>query len=657
MTQRSIKKEIIIPDFSSTIDPGYNFYRYINDKWLKHTHIPEYESSFSVNEEITNYIDKDLFTLLDSYSKRARETIEAIETIKETNIDDKFKDTIGRFVLSSMNHNQKNSITFLKSNLSTLQCIRNTTDIGEILGFFCRNDINTVLSSYIQLERTKHNESIYTLNISYGGLGLPDVSYYKATAPGKLRTLMSYIELIRKVCKLLDIEDISDIVTFESYFAAHIDAIQDDKSILFSGDTLSKKYTIFPWDSFFTSYGIVDWKQYNYEIIPRWIVIIEKALQLFSFLQWKHLFMLHIILDSLPLCPPPYDDIDYNFFGKILKDTKKKISQKYLTLHLVKSYLTQPLSILYRKTYLKDSLKKDATKFIEHIRDSALTQLSTNTWLDTKTKKEAREKVKHMVLSIGWPDKYPKLILPVLEKDNLLKNVYLLAASSTDENIALLNKKSTPGKYWEEPAFMVNAFYYNEINEFIVPAASLFYPFFDTDSSKGWNYGSLGTVIGHEMVHAFDDNGHNYNTHGLYKKWWNPRDTRRFHSISKKLIEFYNNTKIEGHQINGKNTLNENLADLGGLSISLEALKKEIRKLPEKEKRKTLRDFFISYAISWRTKDRPRKQLQSLIIDEHSPAEFRVNNIVCQFQEWYDVFDIDEKNKMYIAPKNRIKVY
>ena len=653
MTQRSIKKEIIIPDFSTTIDPGENFYRYINDKWLKHTHIPDYESSFSVNEEITNYIDHDLLFLLDSYSTYAS------KEYKHTSTHDKLKDTIGRFVLSAMKQSaQKNSITFLKSTISIFQCIRNINDIGELIGFMCRNDIDTVLSSYIQLERTKANESIYTLNISYGNLGLPDVSYYKATAPGKLRTLISYIELIKKVCSLLDIENISDIVTFESYFAGHIDVIKNDESILISGHNLSIKYKIFPWNSFFTAYGITDWKKNNYHISSsRYITVIENALNTFSYIQWKNLFILHIILNALPICPPPYDDINYNFFGKILRGSRKKISQKELTLNLAKSYLTQPLSILYTKTYLKDSLKKDATKFIESIRQSALTQIETNVWLENTTKKEAKEKIKNMVLSIGWPEKYPILILPNLTTDNLLHNIYILSASSTDENIALLNKKSSPGKYWSEPSFMVNAFYYNEINEFIIPAASLFYPFFDNSSTKGWNYGSLGSVIGHEMVHAFDDDGHKYDKHGFYKKWWKPRDTRRFHSISKKLIEFYNKSKVKHVHINGKHTLNENLADLGGLSISLEALKKEISNLPIEEKRKTLCDFFISYAISWRTKDRPRKQLQSLIMDEHSPAEIRVNNIVCHFQEWYDVFDIDEKNKMYIAPKDRIHVY
>ena len=264
-----------------------------------------------------------------------------------------------------------------------------------------------------------------------------------------------------------------------------------------------------------------------------------------------------------------------------------------------------------------------------------------------------------MVLSIGWAESYYPLNLPNLQTDNLLKNIYLLSSAATQNDIQLLNTVSKPGVYWNEPSFMVNAFYYNEVNQFIVPAGSLMYPFFSehTSASIGWNYGGLGAVIGHEMVHAFDEDGRYYDTHGFNKPWWLPRDNRRYNMLSKRLKQLYSDSKIYGVHLDGNKTINENLADLGGVSIALEALKHEIQNKSEAEKKYEFQQFFISYAISWRTKEEKKKVLQSLIVDRHSPPEFRVNNIVSQFDEFYTAFDIVVSNKLYVAPEERIKVF
>lgn len=646
--QRNIKA----PEFSTLFHPGDNFYLYVNDEWLKKADIPEYQVSYSVDDEIGDIIQKDLFSILNECQEYASEGKES------ASFDKKLKDSIGRFALSSNRVNvQKNSILLLKEEIQKLRCIRSIDDIGEILGSFCRNKIECIVSTFLQLERTKEDESIYTLVITSGSLGLPDLTYYKGTAPGKLKTLMAYIKLIKKVCELLDIEDISNIVTLESYLAAHLQGSLLGESILIKGSELEDKFKGFPWTTFFNAYGIKSWKQHTYRLQnDTYIKFLEKTFQTFTLDQWTQLFILHIILHALPILPPPYDDINYDFFGKILSGQEKKIEQKLLTLELVKQYLTTPLSILYKDYFLDDNLKKKGTQFIHKIRDSALKQIETNSWLENKTKHVAKEKIKNMVLSVGWPEYYYKINLPMLQTDNLLMNVYLLSASSSDNDIYLLNKISKPGKTWNEASFLINAYYYNEINEFVVPAGILMYPYFG-GKSFGWDYGGLGCVIGHEMIHAFDNDGKTYNQYGIVKNWWLPKDNRRYHVIIKKLVEFYNESKILNTKINGKLTLNENLADLGGVSIALEGLKSELKHVSEKEKIHELQQFFISYAVSWRTKEHKRKQLQGLFMDKHSPPEIRVNNIVTQFNEFYEAFNIQVENKLYIPPEERIRVF
>ena len=647
------EKEINIPEFNNNIHPGDNFYLHINDNWLKHTKIPNYTSSYSINEEIEDIIEKDLYSLLDNcytFAKKAS---------TKKSFESQLKDSIGCFGVSVLDKSvQKNSILTLKSYLQNIHCIRSIEDIGDVLGFFCRNKISTFLSSFLQLERTRSDKSIYTLYLTYGALGLPDISYYKATAPGKLRTLVSYVQLIRKLTNLLEIDDLSEIVSFETYLSDKYEKVENDISVLLKGHELLKEFDKFPWDNFFTSYGIQNWKEKTYRIQSKHLFhVLEKALEKTPLEQFKKLFTLHMILHALPMLPPPYDDLHFDFYQKRLRGQKEKYKQRYLYLYLTKIYLTIPLSILYRKYFLKDSLKKKTTYFIKKIQSSAIKQIEKNSWLQEKTKKLAKEKVKNMTLSIGWPESYYPLNLPQLHTDNLLKNIYLLSSSSTQNDIQLLNKVSEPGRFWNEPTFMVNAFYYNEINEFIIPAGSLLYPFYSDSKSIGWNYGGLGAIIGHEMVHAFDEDGRDYDVHGLYKSWWLPRDNKKYNILSKKLIDLYSNSKIHGIHLDGNKTINENLADLGGVSIALEALKIELEGESEKTRINELQQFFISYAISWRTKEDKKKSLYSLIVDPHSPAEFRVNNIISHFNEFYEAFNISVSNKMYIPPEKRISVF
>jgi putative endopeptidase len=652
--KRSKIKDISIPPLNKGILPGDNFYLHVNSSWIKRTRIPESSASYSVNEEIQEQIDKELFEILRECEIFASKGINAKGS--------KIRDIIGRLILSSMRFKvQKNSQLLLKQKIQNLHCIRSVDDVGEVLGYLCKHGVTTIMITYLQLERTEEDTSIYNLVISSGLLGLANDTYYKATAPGKLRTLYSYIKLVKKVCNILEIEDLSNVIPIEAFFSAHIEnnSLEEGDKNLFKGVELVKKFPKFPWKTFFQSYGIENFLENIFRISSiKYIEVLEKSFSTVTFEQWKQLFTLHTILHALPLLPPPFDDIHFEFFEKRLRGQKKKLSQNYLTLNLVRNYLSVPLSILFKDKYLEDSLKKDATRFIRTVQDSAIKQIDSNSWLETKTKNRATKKIKEMVLSIGWPEKYPVLYIPPLDTENLLYNIYALAASKTFQDIQLLNKKTRPGLIWNEPNFLVNAFYYNEINEFVIPAGILMYPFFDRKKrSTGWNYGGLGAVIGHEMVHAFDEDGKNYDERGIFKHWWSKKDLKHFHSFSKKLVDLYSSSKIYTISINGKKTLSENLADLGGLSIALEALKKEISSLNDSEKKDELKQFFISYAVSWRTKEEKQKVLQSLFMDVHAPPEFRVNNIVVHFDEWYSAFDIEVSDNLYIPPEERIRVF
>jgi putative endopeptidase len=190
----------------------------------------------------------------------------------------------------------------------------------------------------------------------------------------------------------------------------------------------------------------------------------------------------------------------------------------------------------------------------------------------------------------------------------------------------------------------------------VIPAGSFFWPFF-SPGRKGWNYGGLGAVIGHEITHAFDQEGKEYGPSGRQESWWTAADREAYDERTKEIVRLYGQAKVMGRPVNGAATLDENLADLGGLAIALDALHRELVGVSEEQKRQEIRDFFVAYAVSWRTKEHAERRLQRLILDKHAPIELRVNLVVSQFEEWYEVFGVHTEDTLYIPPEERIRIF
>jgi putative endopeptidase len=159
------------------------------------------------------------------------------------------------------------------------------------------------------------------------------------------------------------------------------------------------------------------------------------------------------------------------------------------------------------------------------------------------------------------------------------------------------------------------------------------------------------------MLHGFDEDGSNYDNKGVYRPWWSRSDMAAYARKSKAIIRFFSATEFLGRHMNGKATLSENIADLGGLAIALDALKRHLKGANEATRKKQLQDFFISYAVSWRTKERRKRAIYRLYTDVHAPPELRVNNIVAQLDDWYEVFDVKPGDRLYVDPKDRISIF
>jgi len=649
-TLRSKPRKIELPDYVKSVKPGDNFYAHINGHWLQSASIPPFRSSYGVSEEIESLIEKQLTTLMNkSYTLAERGQ-------KPTTKREKMMDVIGRFMLSSLREKKQiNSVEYLRRNLRKMICIRGTEDLGHHLGAFNRYGITTILSLSIF---HRLNPSEYSFVIGKGGLGLPDLSYYNGTAPGKTQTLIAYSNLCQTITKELHIEDIRSAIQTEAILSVMMDKYSDDKYEDIRGEELEARFPEFPWNSLFDSYGAPTmWKHKVIRIYnSRWIQYLSKLFKTWSSEVWTNLFSLHMILYSLPILPYPYDTLHFEFFGKKLRGQMEKPTQYQLTLNLCKLILRIPMSYLYIEDYITPESKTSATIFAEKIKKHTMKNLEKIDWLEETTRKTAIKKIADMRLQISHPSSFPSLEIPYLITDNFLENVFLLTEMNTKAMISKLTTKVA--EIWDETPYTVNAYYFSERNQFILPAASIQWPFYSHSKERlGWSYGGLGAIIGHEITHAYDLDGKEYTENGVKENWWTRKDNQEYNKRVDKLIKLFNKGKVLGHQVDGNLTVSENFADLGGLAIALDALKDELRGVSEAEMKKQLRDFFISYAVSWRVKERPRKALQSLFLDVHAPAELRVNYIVSQFDDWYELFGVTTEDKLYSPPEERIKIF
>jgi predicted metalloendopeptidase len=304
---------------------------------------------------------------------------------------------------------------------------------------------------------------------------------------------------------------------------------------------------------------------------------------------------------------------------------------------------------LWVARYCDPAVRQQGITMVEVIVRAAIATLKES-WMAASTKAAAIHKLRHMDLQIGWPSPWPTT--PVVIGDDYVDNLLEIGAASTDEALKRRSCRHPSGSGWDRTVFDVNAYYYPAENRFVLPAAILRPPFYDPARTLAYNYGAIGATIGHELCHAFDSDGREYDEHGNKHNWWTAHDDSEYRKKARKLVRLFESRRYRGLPVDGKLTLVENLADLGGLGFALEGLR-SVTTVGKAE----LREFFTSYAASWRSSDRLKAATQRLIMDPHAPPKLRVDHIVRQFDEWYEAFDVGPDSSEWIAPANRIRLF
>lgn len=651
--KKGVPAQPYIPHPRENIKPGTDFYLHVNADWLRHVNMPPYLSSYGVSEEIEDIVNKELLQILDN--ARNEVMSKPNSNIPHTQY------LLGTLTESALNNKTQDlNVKFVKSLVSSLRCIRDSKDIGHTLGDFIKYRVKCIFSFIVVPSEVK--STILRLTIGPGELGLPDPMYYEHAKNGKNRIIAAYSNLLKKLSEDFEVVGLEQAISIEYGAAQSLLASRQDEEVLMKGSELLSQYPAIPWEAIFQNsmgWSLEKLRDHQVLILSRkWLSNVNRWFKTLSLDTWKIWLSAAILLHLLPLLPPPYDNWEFELFGHRLRGQSEKIPQRRLALRLAEEWLTGSLGDAYVRNFVSPDVKTYATTIAQEIRHVAAEQAGATEWLEPKTRRLASAKVNNIYLGVAYPTNIEKDKKTHLDPEQLVKNVLTLSELDFVDEMEKINTRLKPER-WDDSVFAVNAYYYNEGNRLILPAGILRWPFFDTTAGDGWNFGGLGATIGHEITHAFDNDGKEYDQFGNRNPWWSRAESARYRQKVNALIRLYNKTQYFGHHLNGLLTLSENIADLGGVAISLAALKKRLkaRNATLAETKKEICDFFISFAVSWRTKEKKEKAMQSLFMDVHAPPQARVNNIVSQFDDWYECFDVKPGDKLYRTPEARIRIF
>jgi len=638
---------------NKSIAPGDDFYRHINDQWLKKTKVPPTKSIFGSSEEIEKRIEHQTNALM-------KECVDLSEKPPSSHYLVHVQQMLGVLANSVYTANQQQiNVQTAMSVIHSIQSLTSKEEVAVVMGEFLRYKVRNLLSVYGQYENK--NKTLYTFSVGTGSLGLPDPSYYYKKSLYRKIHYTKYKDFVKKVGTLFQLPLLPCVIKVEKILAAVL--MRTDRDTIVNerrGEELAKEFQHIPFEILFSTMGLHNWQTRIFYVDSlRWLHTLNKLYHHLGLDYWRLLLSYEFILFCLPWLPPPFTDLSFQFYRKELRGQKQQITREEQAIYVVQQFAMPFFARVYKEKILDLSIKPKIEDMVQQFLCVAEERLENVDWLEVKTRKKAQEKISKMRAIVAYPDSFEHHLIPHLHKENLVYNLLQLGQWYTEYEIRKLGQPITKRKDWDDGIFIVNAYYYGQANEIVIPSGILQFPYYDTKCSDAWNYGGLGCILCHEITHGFDKDGKDYDPDGFQKRWWTRSDNRNYNQQTKSIQKLYSKQRIFGFPVSGKRTLSENIADIGGMGIALDALEKRLNteKLTEEERRTAYRDFFTSYATSWRYKDKPKKRIQALIVDRHAPPSLRVNLVVSQFQEWYDAFDVKPGDKLYIPPEKRIHIF
>ncbi len=649
--------DFLVKNIDTAVSPAEDFFVFANGGWIKNNPIPASESSWGVGQ----LVQEDIYSRLRSINEKAVQEKAAAGTISQK---------IGDFWQSGMDSAaaEKQGLQTLQADLTAISQISNPDQLIGLVASFHRKGINVAFFDGVYQD--DKNSEAYAYQMGQGGLGLPDRDYYFNTDEKSVAVQKAYHLYLYKTFRQLGDDSLKAMVNTDKVYQLETRLAKASRKLEDLRDPyknynkmgMIELYKLAPkisWTFYLQTLGIA---KLDSVIVgqPEYIKAFNEELAKGAWDDWKNYLRFNLVrrnagfLDATTF-------MNSFIYTQAIRGTKEPRPRWKRILDAEESAIGEALGQLFVKEYFNEKAKARYSTMVEAIRDAYKERLKKLDWMSETTKQKAFDKLNKITKKVGYPDTWKDFSALKIEKGPFVLNMQRAREWWFNYNISKLGKPVDRNEWTMTPQ-TYNAYYNPSNNEIVLPAGIFAVPGMkDEDLDDAFIYGYAGaSTIGHEITHGFDDQGRQYDAAGNLKNWWEDADAKQFGDKAKKIIQQFNEfMPVDTLHVNGQATQGENIADLGGLLLGIDAFKKTDQyKKGEKINGYTpMQRYFLGYAYGWLYTTRKESLASQLKTDVHAPAKERVNGPMVNIPEFYEAFGVKKGDKMFRADSLRVSIW
>ncbi|MCM1079841.1 MAG: M13 family metallopeptidase [Bacteroidales bacterium] len=645
-------------NMNTAVAPGADFYEYSCGGWMKKNPLPAAYSRYGSFDQLAENNNKRINSILTELSAKKN-----VSGSLEQKIGDLYN-----LCMDSVRRN-KEGVTPVMPYIKAIEKAKGKKGLMEIL--YAEAPYGVSFFAYCGFGADEKDSKNNILSVYQGGLTLGQKDYYVNKDEATLAIMEAYRKHIVNMFKLFGFkekdakEKMEKILSVENRIAQFSLSRTEMRDVeknynKMTLDEFRQKYPNYPIVELLQAEGID--KKYFKNLVVGQPAFMEGLNALLGSLDTEELRAVmewNVIHDAASLVGDDVAAESFDFNGRVISGRQVDFPRWRKSTNLVQAVLGQPLGKIYCERYFPASSKERMKQLVANLQTALGERIDAQEWMTAETKKVAREKLATFYVKIGYPDKWKDFSGLTIDPakslyENLREASKFRNKQRNDETVG----KPVDRDEWHMTPQTVNAYYNPTTNEICFPAGILQYPFFDADADDAFNYGAIGVVIGHEMTHGFDDQGSHFDKDGNMSDWWKPEDVANFKKLGDQYADFFSEIEVlPGVKSNGRMTLGENLADHGGLEVSFHAFKNANKDNTVKLGLTPEQRFFVAYAGVWGQNITEKEIRNRLLNDVHSQGEWRVKGALPHIDAWYDAFNIQPSDKLYLAPEKRLKLW
>lgn len=645
---------IALDERDPQIRPQDDLFRHMNQRWIERTELPADKArygSFAVLAEEAEHAVRDIIT----------EPVAAEPGSERQKIADLYA--------SFMNVDRVDElgITPLTGDIARALAVSSIPELIDLTARFEHEGCSGFFRMGIDNDPGDPNR--YITFIMQGGIGLPNESYFREDSFAEIRD--AYKAHLERMFTMFEVDQPARgaelVFDLESRIAAkHWDVVASrDIQKLYNLRTfaeLDKLTPSFDWRAYIAALGATESQLAEVVVgMPDAIAGLAELLLDSELEAWRYWLVWQLIRSHAAYLSQEISRANFEFYGRTLTGTPEQRERWKRGVSFVEDAMGEAVGRIYVERHFDENAKHAMDELVSYLIEAYRASITSLEWMGEETRKRALDKLDKFTPKIGYPVKWRDYSALEVDPHDLVGNVRRVAVFEFNRELGKLGKPIDRDEWFMTPQ-TVNAYYNPGFNEIVFPAAILQPPFFDASWDAAANFGAIGAVIGHEIGHGFDDQGSRYDGDGKLTDWWTPEDRTAFEARTKSLIDQYNVLSPEGaggKTVNGELTIGENIGDLGGLAIAWKAYQLSLNgeEPPVIDGLTGAQRFFLSWAYAWQQKSRDEEVVRLLTIDPHSPNEFRCNQIVRNLDEFYDAFEVQPNDKLWLEPAERVTIW